>query len=340
MYSQIVLVIAAALASFGCAHWVRSNALRLGLVQAPNDRSSHVSPTPQGGGLGIVVAGTACICILGPFVTHGWWAVLAATLLIAAVGFWDDIAPVSASLRLVVQGIAVITCVIVALSFPFSVSLTTASWHDAGYLLVLCLAGVWWMNLFNFMDGIDGLAGAQGVFMLLGAGGLIALGQGHVPDSPLWWLLVSLAAATTGFLLVNWPPARIFMGDVGSTYLACATFVLALFTVVDGWMSLAAWLILGTLFVSDATVTLIRRVLRRERVTQAHRSHAYQRLARRVGGHRPVTLGWSIINLVVCLPLAWGSLRCPEWALAWVVASYLPVLAVTLWLGAGKHDHE
>jgi Fuc2NAc and GlcNAc transferase len=209
-------------------------------------------------------------------------------------------------------------------------------------MLLLLLAGVWWINLFNFMDGIDGIAGSQAVFMLLAGAGLAAWGRPDVTADPIWILMLCMAAAAIGFLCLNWPPARIFMGDVGSTYLAFIISALALATVQAGWLSYPVWLVLGAMFVSDATVTLLTRMIRHERWHAPHRSHAYQRLARHYGKsghtHLPVTLLTIGINILGLAPLAWACLAWPQWAWGFVVLAYAPLLAAVIALGAGKPD--
>ena len=161
--------------------------------------------------------------------------------------------------------------------------------------------------------------------------------------SPIWMLMLCAAAATLGFLLLNWPPAKIFMGDVGSTWLAFMVFVLALLSVQAGWLSYAVWLVLGAVFVTDATVTLLNRMLRGERWYEAHCSHAYQRLSRRwqgdcKAGHRSVTLLAAAINGLWLMPWAWACVQWPAGSVAFVVAAYLPLVLAALWLGAGRPD--
>jgi Fuc2NAc and GlcNAc transferase len=202
----------------------------------------------------------------------------------------------------------------------------------------MLLAGVWWINLFNFMDGIDGFAGTQAVFMLLGAAALSAWTNADVISSPVWMLMLSVAAATVGFLLLNWPPAKIFMGDVGSTWLAFMVFALALLSVQAGWLSYASWLVLAAVFVTDATVTLLTRLLRGERWYEAHRIHAYQKLARRWGGHRPVTLRAVGVNVLWLAPLAGACAAWPHWTFGWVLVAYSPLAVAAVVLGAGKPD--
>lgn len=237
-----------ALISWGVAAWVCHRAEALRLVQAPNHRSSHVLPTPNGGGLGIVVAGSLAGIALVLF--SGWtlgWFVLGFAALLAAVGLRDDIQHLPARVRF---GVQVVVCVgllmvlgdLPALSIGEGLGLQLAGWTLFGLFLLL---GVWWINLFNFMDGIDGIAGMQAIYMLLAGAVMAVWANAEVVYSPVWMLMLCVAAATVGFLLLNWPPAKIFMGDVGSTWLAFMVFALALLSVQSGWLSYAAWLVLA-----------------------------------------------------------------------------------------------
>jgi Fuc2NAc and GlcNAc transferase len=183
---------------------------------------------------------------------------------------------------------------------------------------------VWLLNLYNFMDGIDAIAGAEAVCVALGA---LLLGGAAT------WLL--LAAAAGGFLLLNWPPARIFMGDVGSGFLGFALGVLAVDAAAWELVPLASSAILLGVFLVDATVTLVHRWLRGERLAQAHRSHAYQHAARRLGGHRPVVLAVVALNLVWLLPWAWAAKAWPAWSMAAVAAALGPLVLLAWGLGAG-----
>ena len=336
-----LLVLIAFLAGWLGAAWVRRYAERLRLVSIPNHRSSHVAPTPHGGGLGIVLAGS----VAGLWLAWQWgggpgWIIPILALTVAIIGLIDDIRHLSARLRF---GVQVVVCgVLIGL-------LGLMSWPEetpvAGLVLeILCgglllLVGVWWINLFNFMDGIDGIAGMEALFMLLGAAFLAGAVNPSVTSSASVVWMVAIAAATIGFLMLNWPPARIFMGDVGSTYLAFMIFAFALQTVRDGWLTYPVWLLLGAVFVADATVTLLRRIMAGERWFEAHRSHTYQRLARRFRAHRRVILIILGINLVWLAPLAGLSLMYPEWSWYVVFIAYVPLVIGALVLGAGKRDH-
>ena len=334
------------LLAWGVAAWVRHRAETLRLVQMPNHRSSHDYPTPNGGGLGIVVAGS--LAGIGLVLFFGWVLggfVLGLAAVLAAVGLRDDIQHLSARVRFGVQAVVCAGVLIAlgdlpALTLRIGLDLEVAGWALFGVLL---LAGVWWINLFNFMDGIDGIAGVQAVFMSLAGAVLSAWANAEVMSSPIWLLMLCVAAATVGFLLLNWPPAKIFMGDVGSTWLAFMVFALALLTVQAGWLSYAVWLVLAAVFATDATVTLLTRMLRGERWYEAHRSHAYQRLSRRwqgdhKAGHRSVTLLVAAVNGLWLAPWAWACVQWPAGAVAFVVADYLPLVLVALQLGAGRSD--
>lgn len=346
LVTLLVLLATTALLAWGVAAWVLRRAEALRLVQMPNHRSSHDHPTPNGGGLGIVVAGSLAGIALVLF--FGWvvgGVVLGLAAVLAAVGLRDDMAHLPARVRF---GVQVVVCAgglialgdLPALALSTGLELEVAGWLLFGLLLV---AGVWWINLFNFMDGIDGIAGVQAVFMLL-VGGVIAVWA--VPEavhSPIWMWMLCVAAATVGFLSLNWPPAKIFMGDVGSTWLAFMVFALALLSVQAGWLSYAVWLVLAAVFVTDATVTLLTRMLRGERWYEAHRSHAYQRLSRRwqgdrKAGHRSVTLLVAAVNVLWLAPWGWACLRWPADSMTFVVAAYLPLVLAAPWLGAGRPD--
>jgi Fuc2NAc and GlcNAc transferase len=253
---------------------------------------------------------------------------------VAAIGFVDDRRPVSASARLAVHVAAAIWAI---------VCLGAAGWLQVGQLIgsgwlgaVLAALGlVWALNLFNFMDGIDGIAAAEAVFIAWGGAALMHI-SGNV--SAISDIGLIIGAACAGFLIWNWPPARIFMGDVGSGYLGYALAVLALASARDRPSALWAWLILGGAFFVDATVTLLRRALRRERVHQAHRSHAYQWLARRWGSHRRVTLTVMAVNMLWLLPSALCAVLYPQWA-AWIALGALSPLALAALLaGAGRTE--
>jgi Fuc2NAc and GlcNAc transferase len=320
----------AALVSFFTAWFIMRRAGKLGLMQQPNDRSSHVMPTPGGGGVGIVAGGSVAGLLMALLLPWLGVPVIMAGILLAFIGYSDDKRPIAARWRLGAQvllmGAIVAVLPIDQLGLPVPESVL---------LVILTLGGALWINLFNFMDGIDGLAASEAIFLLVGAALLAFLFEPGIVDDPrLWWML-GLAAASFGFLLLNWPPARIFMGDAGSTYLGLMTAFFALSTMLSFWLTPWQWLILAGLFLVDSLTTLARRMLRRERFWEGHKRHAYQALQRRFGSHLKATLLYVGINVIVLLPLAWLAGAYRDWGFAIAAFTVVTLVAAALWAGAG-----
>jgi Fuc2NAc and GlcNAc transferase len=192
---------------------------------------------------------------------------------------------------------------------------------------------MWLLNLFNFMDGTDGIAASEGIFVCLAGAILnhhVLSGINHSAAA------IILAASIFGFLLYNWSPAEIFMGDVGSGYLGMVVGGLSLMAAKQQYELLWVWIILLAVFVSDATVTLIRRLLRKQKPHVAHRSHAYQHLAIRFNSHATVSLLVLVINVVWLLPIAFFVANKQLAGTTGVVVAYVPLLVAALALNAGK----
>ncbi|MBT9372700.1 glycosyl transferase [Rhizobium sp. CSW-27] len=336
LHPLIVSCLAAATSALVVFLLIRK-ARQLGLVQAPEARSSHVRPTPTGGGVGIV-AGTVLAGLLLPGGVATAPALLLCGTAMAAIGLIDDRTPLPARFRLPGQ-ILIVALGIAATGGGTALAGNAGPAGLAVAALLLLLGGVWWVNLFNFMDGIDGIAGQQAVTMMASAMLIAALADPAAAASWLWWYMAGLAAAALGFLAFNFPPARIFMGDAGSTFLGFSIAAIAMASLAAGWLSLPQWLLLATLFAADATVTLGIRFLRRQRLTEAHRSHAYQRLSRRLGGARPVTLGAAALNVCVLMPLA---ALAGHGMLGWliVIVVYAAAALGALCAGAGLSDDQ
>jgi Fuc2NAc and GlcNAc transferase len=191
---------------------------------------------------------------------------------------------------------------------------------------------VWLLNLFNFMDGIDGISGAE-VVSVCGSAAFLIHRTTH--DYNIVSLPLVLAAATLGFLVFNWPPAKIFMGDVGSGFVG---FIIGVFSLISansvgslGWV----WVILLGVFIVDATVTLIGRLVRKQKPHVAHRSHAFQHLALRFGSHKRVTIGVVAINVLWLLPIAFAVTEGHIDGFVGVLIAYTPLTIAALMLGAG-----
>ncbi len=253
----------------------------------------------------------------------------------ALVGFLDDRRHLRASVRFGVHLAAAIWVV----SLLGGVSETAlANWGLHGLWtgrLFAVLTLVWTINLFNFMDGLDGIAGSEALFVS-GAGAWLYWREGGAPG--LTATMASLAATCLGFLRWNWPPARIFMGDVGSGFLGFSLAVLGLAASQEGMLPIEIWAILGAVFLVDATVTLIRRLARRDRWFEAHRTHAYQNLARRWKAHLPVTILVMTVNIFWLLPLAILAANFPANALWFLALALSPLIGLAIAFGAGKME--
>lgn len=345
MNSILLLPLAAFLITLFCDLFIIERAHRWKLIDNPNHRSSHHIPTPSGGGIGLVAASSLTGFYL--VVQFSWFyggAVLLVSLALAGVGLKDDRQPMPASVRLGVQ-MVMGGCLLFVLGGMPELQRFLGSWVSRGFMyLVLLLVVVWWINLFNFMDGIDGLAGGQAIFMLLAASGLLVWSRPGIVDSPVLTWMLCMAAALFGFLILNWAPAKIFMGDVGSVYLAFMVLALGLLTIRNDWIAVAPgvamWVILGATFVTDTTVTLFTRMATGKRWHEAHRSHAYQRLSRKLRGHRIVTILFMTINIFWLLPLATACLLLPEWSWGWVLLAYIPLVMGAIRIGAGRVDSQ
>ena len=280
---------------------VRQYATRVNLLDVPNERSSHSVPTPRGGGVAIVTAFTIALlgmALAGRVDRQLWLALLGGGLLTAALGFLDDKYTIPAKVRF--AGHAISAAWALAMMAPMPALVFFDVVVDFGWAtpVIAGLFIVWMINLFNFMDGIDGIAGVEAVSVALGG----ALVWGIVQPTGAWPLAVMFAACGAGFLMWNFPPARIFMGDAGSGFLGFVVAVISLWCATQAPQLLWSWAILSACFLVDATTTLVRRVVRGERFHVAHRSHAYQYASRRHRSHKAVTISVFLINTFWLLP--------------------------------------
>jgi Fuc2NAc and GlcNAc transferase len=255
---------------------------------------------------------------------------------VAMIGLWDDVRSVSARWRFVVHLIAAL---FVVLAFPSDLKIELfpgRSFHGLPAYLLCCAGVVCSINMFNFMDGIDGLAASEAMFVT-GGGALIFMlsGTPHAPEAAVGILIF---AASAGFLVVNWAPARIFLGDVGSGFLGFSIAALALWGMVEHKMPFWTWLILGGVFIADSAVTFFRRLFRGDNVSSAHRTHAYQRLAQRWSSHRRVAILTTAINCLWLFPLATLSTAKPIYAPLIAAIAVIPIGIATWISGAGSTD--
>ena len=291
--------LAAFAATLALTGLVRRFALAHALLDVPNERSSHLRPTPRGGGLAIVLVVLAGVALLQASMGLPAGvspAILGGGGLVALVGWLDDRIGLTAPVRLAAHAVAAAWALWWLGGLPvLTIGATSARLGLSGALLALVTI-VWATNITNFMDGIDGLAASEVATMTLMGALLLAR-----TDARLAAVAALVGGAALGFLPWNWTPARIFMGDVGSGFLGFLLAVLAIATERAGTLPALVWLLLYTVFAFDATVTIVRRAWRGERWYAAHRSHAYQRAVQAGWSHARVTTAVLVLNLLLAL---------------------------------------
>ncbi|MEN5201187.1 glycosyltransferase family 4 protein [Pseudomonas wadenswilerensis] len=336
--SYWVLLLSVLVLSFLMTVALRRYAISQSLMDVPNARSSHSVPTPRGGGVAIVLA-----FLMALPVAYGFELVslellvgsLGAGGLVAIIGFLDDHGHIAARWRLLGHFAAAAWGLYWLQAAPaLMIFGSVFDLGAVGYVLA-ALYLVWMLNLYNFMDGIDGLASLEAITVCLGSCVLYWL----IGMPGLIWGPALLALAVAGFLFWNFPPARIFMGDAGSGFLGMQLGLLSLHAMNAQPSLLWAWIILLGSFIVDATFTLARRLLRGDKVYEAHRSHAYQYASRQFGKHRPVTLAITAINLFWLLPMAVVVVKGGVDAIFGVVIAYVPLVLLAVKFKAGEKEH-
>ena len=278
------------LISFFLTYFIKNYMIKKSLVASVNERSSHTTPTPHGGGIALSVTwfiGLGYLYFMGQIETNLFFALLIGAI-ISIVSFFDDIYELSPKIRLFAQSIVALG----GLYFLGEFETFTFGIFDIQNPIFTNIFAffmiIWFINLYNFLDGINGYAGSEAVFLALS--GFVLFGGNH---------FLVLAVAVLGFLYWNWNKAKIFMGDVGSTLLGYNIAIFTIYYANQEATNFWVWIILFALFWFDATLTLIRRKLNKEKLSQAHKKHAYQRLTQAGWSHYKVT-NYSIgLNLLL-----------------------------------------
>ncbi|MBT8147076.1 MAG: glycosyltransferase family 4 protein [Gammaproteobacteria bacterium] len=302
-------------------------------LDRPVDRSAHDRPMPSSGGVAMVITFLVGVAYyLGDGVLSlGQGLIFLGCLPIAIVGLIDDLQTIDFRWRLVFQfGSAILVVSLVYPLPPIQLGPLSIEFSVLVHSLAV-LAFVWLLNLFNFMDGIDGLAASETMYVTLLSSLLVINSQ----DQAVLSVALLLGSVALGFLAWNWPPAKIFMGDVGSNFLAYTLGALAIISIANGSMNPWSWLLLLGVFVVDATYTLCYRLLDGQRWYEAHNSHGYQYGARLANSHRTVTLAVLLLNLFWLAPLGWLAARNPGLGLYLTVLGYLPLIVLVRKLQAG-----
>lgn len=285
---------------------VRSRALHKSILDIPNERSSHQEPTPRGGGIAIAFIFTLTVVFLGwkNFIPPNLVYALAGGVAIAAIGYCDDIYNIKIRWRLLVHFAIAVWALYWLNGFTM---LDIGTWKielNWNGILLAIIGIVWCINLYNFMDGIDGLAGSEGIFVALSSG--IVLWFLGMPNlSILIWLLASIIA---GFTVWNWQPAKIFLGDVGSGYLGYIFAILAIYTANNQILPISFWAILLAIFLCDATFTVIHRARQGKGWHIPHREFFFHLLIAKGFTHKQISTWVLIINCFILFPAAYASL--------------------------------
>lgn len=323
--------------AFGFTYFMRAYALKKNIIDNPNERSSHSVPTPRGGGVAVVCSYLLALAVLiysQQLTVHIGLTLMVAGFVIALLGFLDDHGHINSMLRLAIHFLVAIGAVISLGGFA---EVTIFNGLQLGFVanIIAVLFLVWLLNLYNFMDGINGIASVEAITTTASMAMLYYLLNTSL-NSDLLWLL---AACVFGFLLWNFPKAKIFMGDACSGFLGLTLGILALIALKENLAMFCAWIICLGVFVVDATYTLIKRVLSGYKMYDAHRSHSYQILSRKWGSHTPVTLAVAAINLLWLFPIAYITTTqqwaYPEFA---ILIAYLPLVFLAIKLKAGNPD--
>lgn len=292
MKSILLLSFSLIIVSFILTWVIMKFSLKRNILDIPNERSSHTQPTPKGGGLAIVISwyiGITLLFLMGSLNRNLYFALLCGILL-AIISLIDDLYDIKPSIRLIAQTSAAIVSLI-CLNGIQPLLLFGINIFPNIILEVITIIGmVWFINLYNFLDGIDGYASVEAIMMsfalYLVAGDNVTL---------------ILIASVLGFLIWNWPKAKIFMGDVGSTQLGFILVVLGIYFHNDHSLSIIYWLILAAPFWFDATLTLYRRWRNKEKLSIAHRKHMYQRLVQSGFSHLKVDILLSVLNAILII---------------------------------------
>ena len=318
--------------SFLGVYFLKKSALRLKIVAIPNERSLHNKVTPRGGGIIIAIVFLAFLLVF--YITRQimvaeFLVLFGGGLIMAVTGFLDDILELKASIRFIIQFFAVGWGLYWIGGIPSTVFFERLPVLYAIANAVAVVALVWFINSFNFIDGIDGLATSGATFFSLSIGGYF-LWQGIEPYGSL---LIVLAACSLAFLCFNWPPAKIFLGDAGSNFFGYLFGAMVLITVKNGNLSIWTWLIILAYLITDTTTTTFLRLCLVKGWYHTHRSHAYQNLARVLDNHKFVTCLITGINVFYLLPLAYLSIQYQQYAWLAFAASVIPILGFVLKYG-------
>lgn len=322
-----VVILCSFFCSLGFCYLFIKYSKSFGLLDVPNHRSSHSTPTPKGGGLSLYLSFNLALILsyeFGFIVTEVVQPLLFGSPIVAILGWLDDQKNLPAKLRLIIH-LCVGFAIFFILTDGFRINIYVSHLPvNYKYIIMpfIILYISWFINLYNFMDGLDGLAGSTGLVASLFLAALFYLNNIFTFS----YIYLLLAAGLVGFLIFNWSPAKIFLGDTGAYFLGFIFSTMSLITLIYEEVPLHVTIILFALFITDATYTLLVRLIRRENVFEAHRQFAFQKWNRKGLSHRKISLFYLSICIFWLCPLSYAAYVRPDYSMLFTVIAFIPLI--------------
>lgn len=334
-----IVVLFSFVSSFGLSYLFIKQSKHFGLVDIPNHRSSHSLPTPKGGGLALYLSYNLCVILayeLGFLAVDIVEPLLFGSPVVAVLGWLDDQKNLPAKLRLLIH------LIVSALIFFILTDGMRISFHvsylpvNIVYILIpfVVLYISWFINLYNFMDGVDGMAGATGLVVSL----FLATTFYFNNLFTYAFLYSLLSTGIAGFLILNWSPAKIFLGDTGAYFLGFMFSTLSLVALIYEKIPLHVTIICFAFFITDTTYTLIMRAIKKQNVFEAHRQFAFHKFLRKGNSHQKVSLFYALVSAFWLCPLAYLVFKFPEYSNLCLVVAFAPLIYFCYYQKAGSES--
>lgn len=330
----LTILLTVTLISYTFAVFLEKIFIRYGkFIDNPVEKSCHIKPTPTAGGLAILFSYSifiyTLIVLLGAN-ANIFLILLISIIPVAFTGLLDDLKNVNIYIRLLVQFFSA-TLII----YYFQINNSTYFEINQSTILITILSiilSVWLMNLFNFMDGIDGYASTECIFISFVASILLYLNDS---ESLMYVYLAGLGAVNIGFIFRNWYPAKIFMGDTGSISIGCILAFFIFYSASESILSIYTWLILLSVFIADSSYTLLVRVVTKKNIFRRHLTHAFHKMTIKENSHLFTVKKMILINLSWVFPMSFLSNIYSDYNIVLAITAYLPLLFILIKIGAG-----
>ena len=309
-------------------------------IDKPEDRSIHKYPTPSAGGISIIITFILyllALLALYPANNISYIIMLVSVMPVLIIGSIDDLKKIGVYKRLLVHAFS---AVVIVYYFQIDSNSFSADFKgQSSYMIVFAsvILSMWLMNLYNFMDGVDGYAATESIFVALSASLIAYLNN---PSSHIYMYLLGFGAANIGFLIRNWHPAKIFMGDTGSISSGCIFAFFIFYSGSESVISIYTWLILLSIFISDATYTLVVRIVTKKNITEPHLTHAFHIITKTKKSQLFTVKALIYLNILWTLPMAILSIIYINYHIMIAFIVYLPILLYLIKIGAGLEDRQ